>query len=142
MSLNERLMLLLKSLAGEQLDEFSKKLDEQLGQWERRLGLDEEGQKRAGSQTGYQSKYKAKFEETGTKGSKPNYSDSFLKDLAAFGLTPPVTLAELKKARNRELKKFPPDRFEQEPEKKEAAGRIAQILTDTYERLVRDKRIL
>ncbi|MDT8446056.1 MAG: J domain-containing protein [bacterium] len=139
MDLNQRLARLLASLASDQLDEFAQLFDQGLSAWERRLGIDPD-------QPGPEPKgpKKPNFErpQAETFGSKrptksaSEYSDSFLKDLAAFGLTPPVTLEELKKARKEELKKYHPDRFARHPEKSAAAGRIVQILGDTYQRLL------
>lgn len=143
MDFDQRLTRLFKSLAGDQLDQFREMLDQRLSDWEHRLGLDDEGRERAQQAGGSSSsRGQSKGQRQQSAGAaKPQtnrsgFDDAFLKDLAAFGLTPPTTLAALKKARKEELKKYHPDRFHQEPQKAEAAHRIVQILGDTYERLL------
>lgn len=56
-------------------------------------------------------------------------------DLAVFGLTPPVTFETVQKARNREIKRYHPDRFGQAPEKQDTAKEILQIYNAAYARL-------
>ena len=62
-------------------------------------------------------------------------SEQFLKDLAAFNLKPPSSLEEVKKARNREIKKYHSDRFMNDPEKLETSKEIMQILNSAFDRL-------
>jgi len=138
MELNERIKRLLDALVGEQLEGFKTSLDQGLRDWENRLGIHGEAQGKKSSTQDRPNSHADFFgyQRPPQTEPKPAYSDQTLKDLAAFGLTPPVTLAELKKARNGELKKFHPDRFAQDPGKIASAKRITQILGDTYERLV------
>lgn len=137
MDLNQRITRLLKSLGKEQFDGFYQALDEGLRAWEQRLGIEEpkpgEGQKAKKTKTDPppRSDFGPRPQQKAGK-----YSDAMLRDLAAFGLTPPVTLEELKQARKRELKKYHPDRFANDPEKMQSANRIVQILGETYERLL------
>lgn len=56
-------------------------------------------------------------------------------DLALFNLTPPSSLAEVKKARNREIKKCHPDRFHNNPEKQNSAKKMMQIYNAAYDRM-------
>lgn len=140
MDFDQRLARLLKSLAGEQLERFSQMLDEGLNAWERRLGLDEEAGRAERPDEGFEEARFGSSARTGQESARPSasqeFDDAFLRDLAAFGLTPPTTLAALKKARKEELKKYHPDRFHRDPKKAEAAHRIVQILGETYERLL------
>ena len=65
----------------------------------------------------------------------PPYPASVLEDLSLFGLSPPADLADVRRARNREVKKYHPDRFGQNPEKAHTAKEILQILNTAYDRL-------
>ena len=64
-----------------------------------------------------------------------DYPDQIIEDLANFKLTPPSSFAEVKKARNRESKKYHPDRFVNDPERQATAQKIMQIYNASYERL-------
>ena len=136
MDLNQRITRLLKSLGQEQFDGFYEALDQGLRAWEQRLGIEEPkaGQGQKAKQPNPEPPPNFNFGPRPPRASK--YSDAMLRDLAAFGLTPPVTLEELKKARKLELKKYHPDRFAHDPEKMQSANRIVQILGETYERLL------
>ncbi len=59
------------------------------------------------------------------------------EDLAVFGLTPPSSLNEVKRVRNREIKKYHPDRFQNDPARRETAKEIMQIYNAAYDRLRR-----
>lgn len=56
-------------------------------------------------------------------------------DLANFDLKPPSSLDEVKKARNREIKKYHSDKFMNDPEKLETSKHIMQIYNAAYARL-------
>ena len=56
-------------------------------------------------------------------------------DLAVFDLMPPSSLDEVRKARNREVKKYHSDRFLNDPERFETSKRIMQIYNAAYDRL-------
>ena len=58
-----------------------------------------------------------------------------VEDLAVFGLRPPSSLEEVKKARNREIKKYHSDRFVDDPEKYRTSKEIMQIYNAAYDRL-------
>lgn len=57
------------------------------------------------------------------------------EDLAVFGLVPPASLEAVRKARNREVKKYHSDRFLGDPERFETSKQIMQILNAAYDRL-------
>lgn len=59
------------------------------------------------------------------------------KDLATFNLKPPSSMEEVRKARNREIKKYHSDRFMNDPDKLDASKQIMQILNSAYDRLKR-----
>lgn len=58
-----------------------------------------------------------------------------VEDLRTFGLKPPSTLEEVKKARNAEIRKYHSDRFLHDPDKLEISKQIMQIYNAAYERL-------
>ncbi len=57
------------------------------------------------------------------------------EDLGIFNLKPPASLEEIKKARNREFRKYHSDRFINDPEKYQTSKEIMQIYNAAYERL-------
>lgn len=61
--------------------------------------------------------------------------DPVAEDLAVFGLAPPASLEAVRKARNREIKKYHSDRFLNDPERFEISKQIMQILNAAYGRL-------
>jgi len=63
------------------------------------------------------------------------YPLQVVEDLKTFGLMPPSSFDEVKKARNREIRKYHSDRFMNDPEKLETSKQIMQILNSAYERL-------
>jgi len=64
-----------------------------------------------------------------------DYPGQVMEDLASFNLAPPSSLSEVRKARNREIKKYHPDRFMDDPERRKTAGEIMQIYNSAYDRL-------
>lgn len=67
-----------------------------------------------------------------------NYSHTpkqVIDDLSVFGLAPPSSLEEVKRARNREIKKYHSDRFINDTEKFETSKEIMQIYNAAYDRL-------
>jgi hypothetical protein len=68
-------------------------------------------------------------------GIKSDIPAQILEDLAVFELTPPSSLEEVKKARNREIKKFHPDKYIDDPGKYKTSIEIMQIYNAAYERL-------
>jgi hypothetical protein len=68
-------------------------------------------------------------------GTKSNIPPQILEDLAVFELKPPSSLEEVKKARNREIRKFHSDKFINDPEKYKTSKEIMQIYNAAYARL-------
>lgn len=58
-----------------------------------------------------------------------------VEDLANFGLIPPSSLEAVRRARNREVKKYHPDFYSGDSEKSETAKQILQILNASFDRL-------
>ncbi|MCP4753623.1 MAG: J domain-containing protein [Proteobacteria bacterium] len=137
MDVSSRLFRLLRAVAEDKatsitkiIDQGNLFLDENLREWEKKFGLDENedftgaddfaGSERNGSRTGTRS---------------ADYPRQLMEDLQLFNLTPPSSLEEVKSARNREIKKFHPDKYLNDPEKMETANQIVQIYNAAYERL-------
>ncbi|MFC1824379.1 J domain-containing protein [Thermodesulfobacteriota bacterium] len=72
--------------------------------------------------------------ETG-KESHAGVPAQVVEDLALFDLKPPSSLEEVRKARNREIKKYHSDKFLHDKEKLETSKEIMQIYNAAYERL-------
>ncbi len=73
--------------------------------------------------------------DTKTNTSYPDFPTQIVEDLANFNLIPPSSLEEVRKARNREIKKYHPDRHMNDPQKRKTAKEILQIYNASYERL-------
>ena len=58
-----------------------------------------------------------------------------IEDLGLFNLRPPSSLEEVKRARNREFKKYHSDKFINDPDKYQTSKEIMQIYNAAYERL-------
>ena len=150
MDISYRLYRLLKSVTNEKVDQFvdllgrsGSVLDDVLKEWEIKHGLDQDSTsaEEAEQETGYRENagaYSSHKQDEQTQQDRfryAGYPQQVIEDLHLFGLSPPVTLEELRKTRNREIKKFHPDRFMNDPEKMETAKRILQIYNAAYERL-------
>ncbi len=61
--------------------------------------------------------------------------DSIIADLNIFGLSPPVTMETIKKARNREIKKYHSDKFLHDQQKLIVSKQIMQIYNAAFSRL-------
>lgn len=70
----------------------------------------------------------------GTKIS-PGIPPQVIEDLAIFELKPPSSMDEVKRARNREIKKYHSDKFVNDPEKLGPSKEIMQIYNGAYGRL-------
>lgn len=139
MNISTRLVRLLKSVANDKMDQFSQILeqrdinfDEMLEEWEKKYGL-------YGDSNNYSRSYENFESHSEQKRANPindsAYPRQVVDDLHLFGLKPPVSYAEVKKARNEEIKKFHPDKFLNDPEKMETAKQIVQIYNAAFERL-------
>jgi len=135
MDASSRLFRLLRAITEDKvasienfIDQGSSRIDEKLKYWEKELGLDAEENVTPHEQEDQphdrrgQSRY-------------PQYPQQFVDDLQLFNLTPPSSLTEVKKIRNEEMKKFHPDKYQNDAEKIETAKRIVQIYNAAYERL-------
>jgi DnaJ-domain-containing protein 1 len=73
----------------------------------------------------------------GTKTTSNPYGlpQQVVDDLALFGIPLPGSWDEVIKARNREMKKYHPDKYMSKEEKVDAANEIAQIYNAAFERL-------
>lgn len=65
----------------------------------------------------------------------PGVPTQVVDDLAVFNLIPPSSLEEVRKARNREIKKYHSDKFINDPERFKTSKEIMQIYNAAYERL-------
>ncbi len=75
------------------------------------------------------------YDENSFKSDNYGTPRQVIDDLALFGLAPPCSMKEVKKARNREIKKFHPDHYLNDPEKLKTAKEILQIYNAAYDRL-------
>ncbi len=90
----------------------------------------------AGASTGRDFRYSAggQAEEDNTD-EHPGIPRQVKEDLAVFDLKPPSSLAEVKRARNREIRKYHSDHFVNDPAKYETSKKIMQIYNAAYDRL-------
>ena len=135
MDVSKRLYRVLRSLTddriaavGKFIEQGDAILDEKLKAWEEKLGLNED------------ENFEAPRNESHTgQSTRPDYStprsSQLIEDLKLFNLSPPSSMQEVKKARNREMKVFHPDKYLNDPEKMEIANQIVKIYNDAYERL-------
>ncbi|HBD07006.1 MAG TPA: hypothetical protein DCZ69_01995 [Syntrophobacteraceae bacterium] len=65
----------------------------------------------------------------------PKWPRQVVDDLAVFELKPPSSLEEVRKVRNREVKKYHSDRFAGDSEREETSKRIMQIYNAAFDRL-------
>ncbi len=75
------------------------------------------------------------FNSAGGSKQYQNVQQQVVEDLKVFDLTPPSSLAEVKKRRNEEIKKYHSDRFISDPERFKTSTEIMQIYNAAYERL-------
>ena len=75
------------------------------------------------------------FNSAGDSKQYQNVPQQVVEDLKVFDLTPPSSLAEVKKRRNEEIKKYHSDRFISDPERFKTSTEIMQIYNAAYERL-------
>ncbi|MDX2472049.1 MAG: hypothetical protein QNL04_15885 [SAR324 cluster bacterium] len=152
MDLTSRIFRLIKSYTTDEILEFQKKIFDQGAPLEEELKGFEEAQgfgpkdnfrgspnyNQSQGFAGSQGESKKAPPQKETKRSS-QYPQVLIDDLAVFGLIPPVTFEEVKKARNKEIKSFHPDHFSSDPVKEEAAKKILQLINGAFERL--EKRL-
>jgi len=85
--------------------------------------------------TGNRSGYSAGAQKENKTEEYPGIPRQVSDDLAVFDLKPPSSLAEVKKARNREIRKYHSDHFVNDPAKYETSKKIMQIYNAAYDRL-------
>ncbi|MBL7176590.1 MAG: hypothetical protein ISS66_12265 [Desulfobacteraceae bacterium] len=96
----------------EEIDPFNKKSDQDAG-----------------------SRSSSDFNSAGGSKQFQSVPQQVVEDLKVFDLTPPSSLAEVKKRRNDEIKKYHSDRFISDPERFKTSTEIMQIYNAAYERL-------
>ncbi len=138
MNLAARIYRLIQSYTKDEISEFQKKIFDQGSSLEDELNSFEQaqGQKTAGSSS---SQAPPRDEPKPEAKRTSPYPQELIDDLAVLGLKPPATFAEVKKARNKEIKSFHPDKFSSDKVKEEAAKQILQLINGAYERL--EKRL-
>jgi hypothetical protein len=136
MSVSKRLYNVFKSLTADQIDTFTEYFnqgnqyfDDLLSDWEKEHYSDFKTSSKDNHQEQAYSKSYSKSE------SKSAYSKQVIDDLSLFELTPPASLQAVKKARNREIKKYHPDHFNNDKSRQETAKQIMQIYNNAFERL-------
>ena len=136
MGINRRIVRLLSAIATNRvetvrgfIDQGNSTLERRVKEWEERLGINSD------EPMGRETYDRKENEEARASSQHDTYPEGFVDDLRLFHLLPPSCLEEVKKARNREMKKFHPDHFPRESEKAETAKRITQIYNLAYERL-------
>ena len=104
--------------------------------WEKFSSFFDNQKERAGSgqqETGQRNRKRHGFgDNTETCSDMPA---GFIENLALFDLAPPSSLDEVRKARNREIKKYHSDKFINDPEKLETSKEIMQIYNVAFDRL-------
>jgi DnaJ-domain-containing protein 1 len=142
MDFNQRLFRLLKSITQDKLsfvEDFINDCDfninDRLDDWEKKYYQPDEDNKSSNNSFNEDFKQNTQSSNYKTTTNNSGFSTQLIDDLNLFNLKPPSNLNEIKKARNREMKKYHPDKFTNSPEKKETAKRIVQIYNEAYTRL-------
>jgi len=136
MSVSKRLYQVFKSLTADQVDVFGEYLeqgnqyiDDLLSEWEKEHSAN------------FKAKAKTHFKEQtfsqddASSKTRTDYPRQVIDDLSLFELKPPASLQIVKKARNKEIKKYHPDHFNNDKNKQDTAKQIMQIYNSAYERL-------
>jgi len=80
--------------------------------------------------------HRASFDESAKGNHYYGVPKQVIVDLLAFNLKLPSSMEEVRKARNREMKKYHSDKFINDPEKLKTSKEIMQIYNAAYERLM------
>lgn len=141
MSVSKRLFQLFQSIASDQIEAFeellnqgSRTLNDRLAEWERRHSDKVHDTCRQKEENFSSPSTEHQFDGAHTASSYPRH---IVDDLQLFGLTPPSSLQEVKRARNSEIKIYHPDHYHSDSVKRETAKKILQIYNSAYERLRR-----
>lgn len=136
MDVSQRLFRLMRTIAEDKfetisrfIDEGSDLLDEQLRSWEDEFDLN--------SDDSFEEKQRQAHHQEKSETVQTDKGSQLEDDLQLFGLQPPSNLETVRQVRNRELKKFHPDKYLGQPEKLETAKQIVQIYNTAYDRLKR-----
>ncbi len=133
MDASGRMFRLLRAIANDQVTTVEKFinqgntfLDDRLNEWEKKLGLDEDEK---------DTHHKQNQRQESRSYRHSIYPQQLIEDLQLFNLKPPSNWEEVKNTRKREMKKFHPDKYMNDPDKMETAKKIVQIYNGAYERL-------
>ena len=105
-----------------------KSIDSLLNKWEQKHPGTEE-------KSYSEPEFESFHHQSQSKPAEPDVPPQIREDLANFNLSPPSSFSEVRKARNREMKKYHPDLHGGDPDKTETAKKIMQIYNASYERL-------
>lgn len=136
MDVSQRLFRLMRTITEDKFESISRlietsseRFDERLRNWEAEFGI-------GADENPTDNSWQHQYQNEDTRQHQESGADAQLReDLELFGLTPPSSLEEVRQIRNRELKKFHPDKYTGEPEKLETAKQIVQIYNTAFDRL-------
>ncbi len=122
-----------KEKAEELLNKGQSRLESELDDWEKKLGIGKENQGSAG--------YRQRPGAGAGAGAEKKYTMTrHEEDLQVFGLKSGAKWAEVKKAYRSESKKYHVDLHQNDDEKKKVAHEIMLIFNSAYDRLEKDYR--
>ncbi len=130
-SVLRRLFNIVRASFPHRADDTFENFSERYRQWYERTG---------GESSYWEEEYAGDSEERYSEGfydraETQGYPQHVIDDLGVFNLTPPSSLDEVRRARNREIKKYHSDKFMDDPEKLETSKQIMQIVNAAYDRL-------
>ncbi len=129
-----RLFNIARANVQQAIGHFAEKAEDRLDDWESRV-FGEEREESGSSRGEYRQQERRQARPEQPRPHPSGYPAQVVEDLATFGLKPPASLAEVKRARNREMKKFHSDRFVNDPDKFQTSKQIMQIYNAAYDRL-------
>jgi len=133
-SLIGRLFNIARSNVQQAFGHILEKAEDRLDDWESRVFGEETAEEEADHRRRESRGASAGFRKRpGTDAG--GYPQQVVADLATFDLKPPSSLSEVRRARNREMKKFHSDRFVNDPDKFQTSKQIMQIYNAAYDRL-------
>lgn len=140
-SLSKRVASLLKSVVNGTIEDLEKSLKENSNIFDEKISKGDEKANPKPSEESVNSKERTAggntFKTNKDTEKSQSYPQQLINDLKLFDLSPPSCLEAVKKVRNKEIKKYHPDKFVRDTEKAENAKRILQIYNSAYERLKR-----
>lgn len=129
-----RLFNIARANVQQAIGHLAEKAEDRLDDWESRV-FGEEREESGSSRGEYRQQERRQARPEQPRPHPSGYPAQVVEDLATFGLKPPASLAEVKRARNREMKKFHSDRFVNDPDKFQTSKQIMQIYNAAYDRL-------